>query len=255
MKSITLLIVCLSAILYNQDNNKITIFLVGDSTVQNGSGKGSHGLWGWGAFLADQMDTSRVEVINKARGGRSSRTFISEGLWNLIHDQIKKGDYVIIQFGHNGGPVNDNFRARGSIKGNGEETLEINNMLNGKRELVKSYGWYIRKYIADTKAKGGIPIVCSLVARNRWEGDKVIRARDTYTAWAKEAAMMEGAHFIDLNDLVATKYESLGERQVTKNLFLTDHTHTNYDGAVINAKLVAQAIKDLRGCDLSEMVK
>lgn len=256
MKIISSLIIAFSTLFFFQGKEKATVFLVGDSTVQNGSGKGEGSLWGWGSFLADQLDTSKVEVINRARGGRSSRTFISEGLWDAVHDQIKPGDYVIIQFGHNdGGAINDDFRARGSIKGNGEEIEQIDNILTKRRELVKSYGWYIRKYIADTKAKGATPIVCSLVARNIWDGDKIKRNTDDYTKWAKEAAAQEGAYFIDLNDLVATKYEQLGQDYVTNELFEKDHTHTNEKGAVINAKIVAEAVRKLKDCELSQAVK
>ncbi len=236
-------------------SEKPTVYLVGDSTVSRGSGPRT-GLWGWGAFLADELDTTQVAVVNRARGGRSSRSYISEGLWNDVHDQLDSGDYVIIQFGHNdGSAINDNHRARGSIKGNGEEFEQIDNMITGRREIVKSYGWYIRKYIADTKAKGAIPIVCSLVARNQWEGDSVIRSTDSYVKWAREAAEMEGAYFIDLNDLVASKYEELGQEYVSKNLFLEDHTHTTEEGAIINAKLVAEALRKLEGCGLAEAVK
>ncbi len=256
MKSALIIICSLIGLGLPLQEVKTTIFLVGDSTVKAGGGNGSDGLWGWGSFLSDQMDTTKTEVKNHARGGRSSRTYIAEGLWNEVHNQIDSGDYVIIQFGHNdGGPINDDFRARGSIRGNGEEMEQIDNILLGRREMVRSYGWYIRKYCHDTKAKGGIPIVCSLVARNRWEGDSVIRATDSYSQWAKEAAKMEGAYFIDLNDLVATKYEELGQDYVTKNLFLKDHTHTNKPGAVINAELVAQALKELGDEKLKGLVK
>src|SRR5690606_39947601 len=70
------------------------------------------------------------------------------------------------------------FRARGTIKGNGDETEVIDNILTRRREMVKSYGWYIRKYIVDTKAKGAIPIVCSLVARNQWKDGRIVRNTD-----------------------------------------------------------------------------
>ncbi|WP_258104206.1 rhamnogalacturonan acetylesterase [Marinoscillum sp. MHG1-6] len=256
MKVLSVLLIGLSTLFFFQTKEKTTIFLVGDSTVQNGSGKGEGRLWGWGAFFADQLDTTQVEVVNRARGGRSSRTFISEGLWDQVHAQIDSGDYVIIQFGHNdGGAINDDFRARGSIRGNGDEMEEIDNILTGQREMVRSYGWYIRKYCHDTKAKGGIPIVCSLVARNVWKDGKVDRATESYAKWAREAAKMEGAYFIDLNDLVATKYESLGQDYVTSGLFVKDHTHTNKEGAIINAKLVAEAIKELKDCGLGDLVK
>jgi rhamnogalacturonan acetylesterase len=235
---------------------KPVVYLIGDSTVKNGSGKGSDGLWGWGNYLPDHFDTTRISIENHARGGRSSRTYQTEGLWDNVLPKVKPGDYVILQFGHNdGGAVNDSTRARGSIKGIGEETQEIDNILTKKHEVVHTYGWYIRKYITDTKAKGATPIVCSLVARNVWKEGKVDRATESYAKWAKEVAKAEGALFIDLNHLVATKYESLGAEHVKTKLFLTDHTHTNSEGAQINAGIVAQAIRDLQGCSLSGFLK
>jgi rhamnogalacturonan acetylesterase len=228
---------------------KPTIHLIGDSTVKNGSGKGEGGLWGWGDYLHTQFDTSKISIRNWALGGRSSRTFISEGLWENILAKLKSGDYVLIQFGHNdSSPVNDNSRARGTLKGTGEETEEIDNILTKKHEIVHAFGWYIRKYISDAKAKGAIPVVCSPVPRNIWENGKVLRASEDYGKWAKESAQAEKADFIDLNEIIAAKYDPLGENEVTAKFFLTDHTHTNETGAIINARAVAEGIKQLKGC-------
>lgn len=235
---------------------KPVLYLIGDSTVKNGSGKGSDGLWGWGDFLVEHFDTTKIKIENRARGGRSSRTYQTEGLWDEVLKKLKPGDYVIMQFGHNdGGPLNDTLRARGTIRGNGEETEEIDNLITKKHEVVHSYGWYMRKYIRDTKAKGAIPIVCSLVARNIFKDGKVVRATETYTKWAKAAAEAEGAVFIDLNDKVATRYEELGARVVKSTLFQQDHTHTNAAGARINAALVTEAIQHQKGLTLRKFIK
>src|SRR3990170_1268165 len=156
---------------------KPTLFLIGDSTVKNGNGKGEGGLWGWGDFLHARFDTAKIHIENHARGGRSSRTYQTEGLWDRVLARVKPGDYVILQFGHNdAGAVNDTIRARGTLKGIGEETEEIENTLTKKHEIVHTYGWYIRKYLVDTKAKGATPIVCSPVARNIWKDGNVERA-------------------------------------------------------------------------------
>src|SRR2546427_2880200 len=102
-----------------------TLFLIGDSTVRNGAGDGANKQWGWGEPVAAYFDTAKITVLNRARGGRSSRTFLTEGLWDQVLSAMKPGDFVLIQFGHNdGGPVNDDSRARGTIKGVGEETEE-----------------------------------------------------------------------------------------------------------------------------------
>lgn len=252
------LFVLLSLLMFSSQQKKQlpVLWLVGDSTVKNGSGKGENGLWGWGDFLHEQFDTTKIHIENRARGGRSSRTFQSEGLWDDVLSKVKPGDYVIIQFGHNdAGPVNDTLRARGSIRGMGDEVVEIDNLITKKHEIVHTYGWYMRKYINDTKAKGGIPIVCSLVARNVWKDGKVVRAYDSYAAWAAMAAKSENAIYIDLNELVASRYEALGAEEVKMKLFLEDHTHTTKEGARINAAIVADAIKQQKKLSLKKYLQ
>src|SRR5215213_1945810 len=161
---------------------KPVFYIIGDSTVHNGDGSGRNGQWGWGSFMAYYFDTTKIGVQNHAIGGRSSRTFITEGRWDKIMATLKKGDYVIMQFGHNdSGPLDDTARARGTIKGIGEESKEVYNPIMKKQEVVHSYGWYMRKYIKDTKEKGAIPIVCSPIPRNDWKEDKVIRSKESYS--------------------------------------------------------------------------
>jgi rhamnogalacturonan acetylesterase len=253
--SMLIAVFLLSAGITPEKKPKPTIYLIGDSTVKNGSGKGEGGLWGWGAYLNTQFDTSKVSIRNYALGGRSSRTFISEGLWNNVMAKLKPGDYLFIQFGHNdSSPVNDDSRARGTIKGTSDETEEIDNILTKKHEIVHTYGWYIRKYITEAKAKGAIPVVCSLVPRNIWENGKIVRASSDYGKWAKESARAGKAYFIDLNEIVAARYDHLGESEVTIRLFPTDHTHTNEAGAIINAQSVAEGIRHLNGCKLKKFL-
>lgn len=231
---------------------KPTVFTIGDSTVKNGKGDGGGGQWGWGDLFAQYFDTTCIRVKNHALGGTSSRTFQTRGLWKGVLDQVKKGDFVLMQFGHNdGGAINDTSRARGTIRGVGEETEEIDNLLTKKFETVHSYGWYLRQMINEIKAKGAIPIALSLIPRNDWADGKVQRANESYGKWAKEVAAQTGAFFIDLNELVSKEYESLGEDSV-KTFFPADHTHTNLAGADLNARLVAGGIKTLKSCKLKK---
>ena len=233
-----------------------TLYLIGDSTVRNGSGTGSNGQWGWGSLIHAYFDTTRIHIENQAIGGRSSRTFLAEGRWDKIMTTLKPGDYVMMQFGHNdAGAINDTIRARGSIKGTGNETQEIDNLLTKKHELVHSYGWYMRKYINDTKARGATPIVCSLVPRNVWKEGKIERSTDSYGKWAAESAQSEGAFFIDLNDLIARKYEATyDETSLQAAFFPADHTHTNLAGAKLNAATVIEGLRQLRACSLNRYV-
>jgi hypothetical protein len=125
-----------------------TVFILGDSTASNGD------RLGWGDPFADYFDLTKINVANRARGGRSSRTFFTEGLWDKALAEMKAGDYAIIQFGHNdGGPI-DVAPFRGSMPGLGEETKEITTR-TGDKEVVRTFGWYMRKYIADVYEKMG----------------------------------------------------------------------------------------------------
>jgi rhamnogalacturonan acetylesterase len=254
MRYIFLLVILL--VFQSHRESKPSLFLVGDSTVKNGSGKGEGGLWGWGDFLYQSFDTTKIHIENHARGGRSSRTYQTEGLWNEVLARVKPGDFVIMQFGHNDrSAINDTLRARGTIKGTGEEAEEIDNLITKKHEIVHSFGWYMRKYIRDVKEKGATPILCSMVAGNEWKEGKNQRTTDTYSKWTAEVARTEGAFYIDLNDLVATRYEQLGMQEVGSKLFLQDHTHTTEAGAVINASLVANALKGIRKLPLKKYLK
>lgn len=234
---------------------KPTFYIIGDSTVRNGDGSGGNGQWGWGNFIADYFDITKISIQNLAIGGRSSRTFITEGRWDKILATLKKGDYVIMQFGHNdAGPLDDTARARGTIKGIGNESKEIYNPITKKQEVVYTYGWYIRKYINDAKSKGAISIVCSPIPRNDWKDGKVIRATDSYAKWAQDVAQSEGAYFIDLNNLVALKYETMGSDTV-KSFFPADHTHTNLEGAKLNASIVMEELKRIKPRKLKKYLK
>lgn len=225
---------------------KPVLYIIGDSTVRNGDGSGRNGQWGWGSFMALYFDTAKISVQNHAIGGRSSRTFITEGRWDKILATLKKGDYVIMQFGHNdGGPLDDTARARGTIKGIGAESKEIYNPITKKKEVVYSYGWYMRKYVQDAKAKGAIPIVCSLIPRTDWDGNKLKRSNESYGKWAREIATAEKAYFIDLNNIIADKYDTMGEQQVAP-LFHGDHTHTSEAGAKMNVQIVVDEIKRIK---------
>ena len=233
-----------------------TVYIIGDSTVRNGSGKGADGLWGWGSVIGEHFDTTRIHIENHAIGGRSSRTFLTEGRWDKIMASLKPGDFVIMQFGHNdGGAINDTTRARGSIKGIGDEIEEIDNMLTKKHELVHSFGWYMKKYINDTKSKGATPIVCSLVPRNVWKDSHVQRGTNSYGPWAAQCAESEKAFFIDLNEIIARKYEAgFDEAKLKAEFFPTDHTHTNLAGAKFNAGAVIEGLKTLKKCALNRFV-
>ncbi|MVN20812.1 rhamnogalacturonan acetylesterase [Mucilaginibacter arboris] len=249
LTAITLLALS-SFILYQQ--NKPTLYLIGDSTVKNSKDKGDGGLWGWGHYIGAYFDQNKINVENDALGGTSSRTFQSKGLWDAVLVKLKKGDYVMMQFGHNdSSPLDDTARARGTIKGVGEESKEIYNPILKKQEVVHTYGWYMRKFVNEAKAKGATAIVCSPIPRNEWKDGKVVRSVNSYGQWAQEVAKQTNASFIDLNSITADKYDRLGAEKV-KEFFPGDHTHTNEAGAILNAESVVAGLKELKNCSLNE---
>lgn len=248
-KKITLLLVAfatLSSFLLLQ-KEKPTLYIIGDSTVRNTN----RPQCGWGEKIGELFDTAQISISNQAMAGRSTRTFIKEKRWEKVINSIKKGDYLIMQFGHNEGSKPDTNKAgyRGVLKGTGEETVELT-WPDSTKEIVHTYGWYLRKFVTEAKAKGAIPIICSMIPRNEWKEDKVKRADNDYGKWAKEVAEATGAYFVDLNGITADKYDAMGPDKV-KELFPGDHTHTNEAGALINATSVAEGIRLLKNLGLN----
>jgi len=239
-----------------QAKDKPTIFTIGDSTVKNGKGDGAGGQWGWGDPIVQYFDTTKVFVKNRALGGTSSRTYQTKGLWEAVLKELKKGDFVLMQFGHNdGGAINDTLRARGTIKGVGEETEEIDNLMTKQHEIIHSYGWYLRKMVREAKAKGATPIIITPIPRNDWENGAIKRTTNSYPDWAMEVACQEKIGYIDLNKSMSEKLDGLGEMQVTGVYFFApDHTHTSAKGAAMAASLVVDGINANKKCGLNRFL-
>ena len=222
-----------------------TIWLIGDSTVRNGRGDGANNQMGWGDELAPFFNLDKVNIVNLAIGGRSSRTYFTEGHWAEVLKVIKPGDIVLIQFGHNdSGPLDDDARARGSIPGIGDEEKVIYNPVQRRRETVHTFGWYMAEYVRDAKSKGATPILCSLIPRKIWQDGKVVRGASSYGGWTRDVASAQHADFIDLNEITGEKYDAMGTAAV-EPLFGDPHTHTTVAGAVINAESVVAGLKAL----------
>src|SRR5439155_20075190 len=227
-----------------------TLWLVGDSTVRNGSGGGGNGQWGWGDRIAKSFDSAKLNVVNRARGGRSSRTFQTEGLWDGVLADAKPGDFVIIQLGHNdGGPLAGDNRERGSLRGIDEESEEVTLTLppnKGKKEIVHTYGWYLRKYVADARSKGLTPILCSPIPRRPKTPADPTTAPLSYALWSAQVAEAEHVPFVDLNRLVLRHYAGMTPEQIKERYFTqSDDTHTNAQGADLNAAAVVEGLRAL----------
>src|SRR4051794_6891624 len=237
-----------------------TLWLVGDSTVRNGGGTGGNGQWGWGDRIAPLFDTSRINIVNRARGGRSSRSYITEGLWDAVLADAKPGDFVLIQMGHNdGGPLAGDNRERGSIRGIGDETEDVTLTLKpneGKKETVHTYGWYLRKYVTDARAKGIAPILCSPIPRRPKGAIDPTSQPTTYALWAQQAADAEHVPFVDLNHIILSKYAGTSPDELKAKSFTTaDDTHTSAAGADLNAAAVVEGLRALKDCPLTQYLK
>ena len=236
------------------NTNLPSLFLIGDSTVRNGQGNGGGGQWGWGDQLVPFFDTSKINVVNRALGGTTARTYYRD-FWARTLALIKAGDFVLMQFGTNGGPINDAARARGELHGIGDESQDITNLVTKKFESVHTFGWYEMKMIAEARAKGATPMICSLIPRNTWRDDKAARGgANSAAGWAAEAARAAHAPFIDLNEIIARQYDSLGQEKV-KELFVANAgPHTSLAGAQTNAACVVSGLKALKENPLAKFL-
>lgn len=211
---------------------KLTIFMAGDSTMADKQVK-AYPETGWGTRFRNFFD-STVVIVNKAQNGRSTKTFIAEGLWQSIETQMKKGDYVLIQFGHNDEvPTKASYTPEKDFKAN----LEL--------------------FIKQTRSKGGVPVLITPVARRKFdEAAKVTDTHAVYSAIVKQVATEQKTLFIDLNTESRELLEKFGPEK-SKWLFnhLAPGENSNYpDGKVddthfneLGARKVAEIVlADLR---------
>ena len=224
----------------SRKGNNPVLFLIGNSTMRTGTlGNGNNGQWGWGYYAHEYFDPTKITVENQALGGMSSRTFYNK-LWTPIKEAIRPGDWVIISIGHNDNGPYDEGRARASIPGVGDDTLQVTIKETGEHETVYTYGGYMRKYINDVRAQGGHPILMSLTPRNAYD-DKGKIVRKPHTQWLIQVAAEEGVPFVDLNEISGQKLDTYGKWKTDYHFFL-DKIHTSRFGAMMNARSAAEGL-------------
>lgn len=226
----------LAAILISAtQQKKQTIFMVGDSTMANKSAS-AFPETGWGQALASFIDTTRLVVDNHAKNGRSTKSFIHEGLWASVEKKITPGDYVFIQFGHN-----DEKKDKPNVYARAETLYKAN----------------LKRMIDDTRAKGGIPVLfTSIVRRDFAPNGKLNDTHGAYIVAAKEVAAENNVVLIDLEAETHLLVEGMGPEQSAKlYLHLTpneyashpngasDNTHLSRYGAMEVAALAVKCIK------------
>ncbi len=228
----------------NGKKKKPRVFLAGDSTGKNAD-KDPNGMWGWGSQAASVFDGDKCTFVNCAMAGRSTRTFLKEGRWDDIYNSLEPGDYVLIQFGHNDMSGIDKPKFRGVIPV-AQDSCHVYRMEDdGSYEVVYSFGWYLKKFIEDTREKGATPILLSLTPRNEWPNGKVERRNDFFGKLYRQVVEQTGVDFIDIHNITADALDKMGKEKAAA-MFNHDHTHTSLAGAQLNCQSLAKGLKAIK---------
>ena len=227
-----------------------TLFLCGDSTMDSRPNPKEPLInhlparIGWGGSVIPYFDVSRINVENHAKAGTSTRTFMIEGYWQAILPRLKPGDFVILEFGHNDTSPLDGPLSRGTLKSIGDQTRQVVNK-SGQNEVVHTYGWYLRRFISDTKSKGAVPIILSPVPRNYWKNPTTFNnVMLDYAQMAKEVASAAQVEYIDMNQALTAQYSPMDQSAVTQAFFTSlDKTHTSPPGAKNIAKVFVEELR------------
>ncbi|MCS3868307.1 lysophospholipase L1-like esterase [Chryseobacterium ginsenosidimutans] len=243
-----------------KQNKKVThIYLIGDSTMADYTGNYEPGkdymkvrypITGWGqvfqpffakdslASLKPAITTDSVAIIDRAHGGRSTRTFFQEGRWRYVYEHLQPNDYVFIQFGHNDGSEK-----------NPERYVNI-----------EGYKEFLRLFVSQTRQKGGNPVILTPVARNYpWKDGKLENVHGEYAQAPIDIAKEMNVPYIDLNKLSMEYFTKKGQDFTTNHYFMNlpenvyeaypkgqkDNTHFQPDGAKVVASIVYQEFKKL----------
>lgn len=226
------------------EKKKIKIFLAGDSTIAIKETK-AYPETGWGMPFVYFWD-STVTIVNRAKNGRSTKTFISEGLWKSIVDEAKEGDYVFIQFGHNDESPDKKERYATP------DTFRMN----------------LTRFVKETREKKAIPILITPVSRRKFDTTgTALETHKEYSAYVKEVAAKENVLLIDLDTKSREMYQQLGKDD-SKLIFnqlkpgehpnypdgKEDNTHFNELGARLVAQIVLNEIRNMKIDDLVQRI-
>jgi lysophospholipase L1-like esterase len=215
---------------------KMNVWMIGDSTMANKKPETAPET-GWGMVLKEFFKDG-VRIHNHAVNGRSSKSFLSEGKWKSVYDSLQKGDYVIIQFGHNDAKT-DSVR---------------------HSEPFTSYKKILKLYIDQARSKEAIPVICSSIVRRHFDiSGNLTNTHGDYIKAAQEIAVETGTPFIDMEAKTRKLVSDLGPEK-SKSLFLfckpgeyatrpngvQDSTHLNSYGAHQVAHLFVDGVRELK---------
>lgn len=213
------------------------LLICSDSTAANYAD--GNALQGWGYYINQYLS---LPIVNLARNGRSTRSFINEGLWTSLLSQTASGDFVVIEMGHNddaGDPATDP-NDRTTLPGIGDNSVTITNS-KGAKETVYTFGFYLRRMIADVRAKGATPVLSGMVNRNYWTGS-TLQSNWPFATYAQQVAAAQGVEYVDHTKYSVKLFQSFGATKA-KTYFPNDNTHTNWPGADLNAQTFVRAVQ------------
>jgi rhamnogalacturonan acetylesterase len=161
---------------------------------------------------------------------------------------------VMLQMGHNdGGGVPDRI----SLNGIGEETQDVNAPNGVGTVTLHTYGWYLRKYVEDTRLRKATIILVTPVLSNTWDKEGVNRNKwGQYAYWMRQVAEAEKVPLLDLNKISLKHYGELGKEKVSSEFYAKgDITHTVPEGAKANASYVIEGLREMKDCKLADFLK
>ncbi len=231
---------------YADDTNIPRLYVIGDSTAASYPDDRAP-LTGWAQVLQDYLDPTCILVDNRARSGRSSKSFLEEGAWTPIREALKPGDYVFIQFGHNDQKQDDPARYT---------------------DPATTYRAFLTQFVQETRDAGALPVLMTSINRNAWDDrGQLMNSLGNYPKAVRELATNLQTPLIDLHELTRQRFQELGPER-TRDLFLyldagespnypegkSDGTHLCAEGATAVCDLVARAIRSL-GLPLANCVR
>ena len=227
-----LFVSCFFLLILSNPEQKITLFIIGDSTAANKAEK-AFPETGWGMKIGELFENN-VTIANKAANGRSTKSFIAENRWQQVLDALKPGDYVFIQFGHNDEKID-----RPAVG-----------------TTLQEYQTNLVLYVNQTRAKKANPVLLTPIMRRSFKNGVFADTHKGYPDVVRKVADSLKVPLIDMHQKTEKLIIGLGEQSSVK-LFnhldsghvnypkgVKDNTHLSKEGAKEVAALVAQGIKE-----------
>ncbi len=216
-------------------NAEVVIYSIGDSTMADKPDRGDHPERGWCQYLKTLV-VEGVVFENHGKGGRSSKSFIDEGRWDLVLEKLAPGDWVLIQFGHNDQKVYDPARYTSAYTG---------------------FRANLERFVKEARDKGAKPLLMNSIARRKFNEDgTLLDTHEAYSLVARLTALELGVPFVDMTVLTEELVRDLGVEE-SKSLFVwaeagefeslpggkQDNTHLNSVGAEKVSGLFLESIR------------